>query len=131
MGHIRQRKLREGGVRYQAEIRLKGYPTLTATFDRRTDAKVWIQKVESDIRCGRHQLYSEGKRHTFNEAVERYFREQQVSQAKQGHLLWWKEQLGSLYMQDIRPSIISEKKQKLLTEVNVKGKIRTGSTCNR
>lgn len=33
MGHIRQRKLREGGVRYQAEVRLKGHPTLTATFD--------------------------------------------------------------------------------------------------
>jgi hypothetical protein len=45
-------------MRYQAEIRPKGHSTLTATFDRRTDTKVWIQK-------GRHQLYSEAKRHTF------------------------------------------------------------------
>ena len=37
MGSIRPRKLKEGGVRYQAEIRLKGHPTLAATFDRKTD----------------------------------------------------------------------------------------------
>lgn len=131
MGSIRQRELKEGGVRYQAEIRLKGYPTLSATFDRKTDAKTWIQKVEADIRCGRHQLYSEGKRHTFKEAVERYFKEQKVSQAKQGHLRWWVVEVGSLYLQDIRPAIITEKKQKLLTSVNAKGKNRSRSTCNR
>ncbi len=47
MGHIRQRALKDGGMRYQAEVRLKGHPTLTAVFDRRTDAKTWIQKVEA------------------------------------------------------------------------------------
>jgi hypothetical protein len=61
MGFIRERKLKEGGVRYQAEVRLKGHPTLTATFDRKTDAKNRVHKVEADIRCGRHHLYSESK----------------------------------------------------------------------
>ena len=75
MGHIRERKLKSGAARYQAEIRLKGNPTLTAIFDRKTDAKAWIQKTESDIRCGRHQIYSESKRHTFKEAVARYLKE--------------------------------------------------------
>ena len=131
MGFIRERKLKEGGVRFQAEIRLKGHPTLTATFDRKTDAKTWIQKTESDIRCGRHQLYSEGKRHTFKEAVERYLNEHKVSHAKEGHLRWWVAQLGALYLQDIRAPIITEKKQKLLTTPNTKGKIPSRSTCNR
>lgn len=44
--------------------------------------------MEADIRCGRHNLYTEGKRHTFKEALERYFREYRVSQAKEGHLRW-------------------------------------------
>lgn len=131
MGHIRERKLKGGGVRYQAEIRLKGHPTLTAMFDRKTDAKNWIQKVEADIRCGRHQLYSEVKRHTFKEAVERYFKEQTVSVVKRGHLLWWQKELGHFYLKDIRPAIITEKKQKLLLEPNEKGVIRGKSTCNR
>ena len=76
MGFIRERKLKNGSTRFQAEIRLKGISkSVTAVFDRKTDAKTWIQKVEADIRCGRQQLYSEGRRHTFAEAVERYRKE--------------------------------------------------------
>lgn len=131
MGSIRARPLKEGGVRYQAEIRLKGHPTLTASFDRKTDAKNWIQKAEADIRAGRHQLYTESKKHTFKEAVARYFKENKVPRAKEGHLRWWSEELGPLYLQDIRPSLITDKKQKLLTSENEKGKIRSKSTCNR
>lgn len=131
MGYIRETKLKKGNFRYQAEVRLKGHPTLTAIFDRKTDAKTWISKVEADIRCGRHQLYSEGKRHTFSEAVERYFKEQTVSVVKKGHLLWWKKELGSLFLHDVRPAILSEKKQKLLTEPTAKGVVRSKSTCNR
>ena len=129
MGYIRD-PIKPGG-RYQAEVRLKGHPTLSATFDRKTDAKAWIQKVEADIRRGRHQLYSEAKRHTFGEAVERYCKEQAISIAKRGHLNWWHKELGALYFQDVRPAVVNEKKQKLLSEPNKKGKIRTKSTCNR
>lgn len=116
MGYIRETKLKKGGSRYQAEVRLKGHPPLTAMFDRRTDAKAWIQKTEADIRCGRHQLYAEAKRHTFEEAVERYMKEQPISVVKRGHLLWWKKELGPLFLNDARPAIISEKRQKLLSE---------------
>ena len=111
MGSVRTRELKEGGTRYQAEVRLKGHPTLTATFDRKTDAKNWVQKVEADIRAGRHQLYTESKKHTFKKAVERYLQEITVPQAKEGHLRWWSEEMGPLYLQDIRPSLITEKKQ--------------------
>lgn len=131
MGFIRTRPLKNGGTRYQAEIRLKNHPIITATFDRKTDAKNWIKKAEADIRCGRHQLYSQSRRYTFKEAVNRYIQEQCISQAKQGHLNWWLKQFGPFYLQDIRPSIITEKKQLLLTEINSKGKVRTNSTCNR
>jgi len=131
MGYIRQRNIKDGTTRFQAEVRLKGHKTLTATFNRKTDAKQWIQKVETDIRCGRHQLYSESKRHTLKEAIERYFKEQHPSVVKRGHLQWWQKELGHLYLQDVRPAIIVEKKQKLLTEPTQKGIIRSRSTCNR
>src|SRR5690606_34221731 len=106
-------------------------PMLTARFDRKNDAKAWIQKTEADIRCGRHQLYAESKKRTFAEAVEKYIKERPISVAKNGHLKWWNKELGALYLQDIRPAIISEKKQKLLNEPNAKDRIRTKSTCNR
>lgn len=73
MAFIRERKLKNGSTRFQAKIRLKGISkSVTAVFDRKTDAKAWIQKVEADIRCGRQQLYSEERRHIIAEAVERY-----------------------------------------------------------
>jgi hypothetical protein len=78
LGFIRERKIKGGSVRYQAEVRLKGHPMQSAVFDRRPDAKTWISKVEADIRCGRQQLYAEGRRHTFAEAVERYRKVLQV-----------------------------------------------------
>ena len=38
MGYIRETELKKGGVRYQAEVRLKGMPkALTAVFDRKMD----------------------------------------------------------------------------------------------
>jgi integrase len=131
MGYIRESKLKKGGTRYQAEVNLKGHRPITATFDRRTDAKAWIQKTEADIRCGRHQLYAEAKRHTFEEAVDRYIKEQSISVVKRGHLLWWRKELGSLFLNDVRPSVITEKRQKLLSEKTKKGILRSKSTSNR
>ena len=131
MGSIRTRQLKNGSTRYQAEIRLKGHPTMAAMFDTKSDAKAWIQKTEADIRCGRQQLYSSGRRHTLKEAIERYFKEHTVSVVKRGHLFWWEKELGHFYLQDIRASLIVEKKHKLLNERTEKGVVRSKSTCNR
>lgn len=131
MGYIRETKLKTGSTRYQAEVRLKGYPTATAMFDRKMDAKAWVQKTEADIRCGRQQLYADSKRFTLSEAIERFFKEKEVSVVKRGHLAWWKKELGAFYLHDIRAPVITEKKLKLLTEKTEKGIVRSKSTCNR
>lgn len=130
MGYIRSPKKRAG--RYQAEVRLKGHPTLTKTFNRKVDAEAWVQATEADIRRGRGGLLlKKDKQRTFAEAVDRYFKEQTVSVVKRGHLLWWRAELGPLFIQNIRPALLSEKKQKLLTIPTKKGKLRGKSTCNR
>ena len=131
MGFIRERKLMNGKVRFQAEIRMKGHKCITATFDRKTDAKAWVNKTEADMRANRYNLYSESMRYTLKQAIDRYIEEQKVSVAKRGQLLWWQNELGHLLLSDIRPSVIVEKKQQLLKEKNAKGKIRSASTCNR
>jgi len=131
MGYIRERKLKNKKKRFQAEIRMKGYKCLTASFDRKTDAQAWISKTEADMRANRYNIYSASTKHTLKQAIDRYFAEQKVSVAKRGQLLWWKKELGHLFLSDIRPSILTEKKQVLLKEKNTKGKIRSGSTCNR
>lgn len=74
MATIRTRK----GVRgtsYQAIIRLMG-TAVRKSFDRKTDARAWAAKTESDIRAGnRPQTGQRGHGHSFAEAVERFFEE--------------------------------------------------------
>lgn len=73
--------LKKGEIQYHAEVRLKGLSkTLTAIFDRKSDAKAWIQKTEADIRCGRH--------HTLVEAIDRWRKEYSISIVKRGYLQW-------------------------------------------
>ncbi|MBF5060267.1 hypothetical protein [Candidatus Neptunochlamydia vexilliferae] len=131
MGYIREKDLRDGCTRYYAEVQFKGFPRLTATFSRKTDAKLWIQKTENELRCGRNQLIADSRKRTFKNAIDRYFKEQSISVVKRGHLRWWEKELDHYYLKDIRPCLISQKKQKLLTEPTEKGVMRSGSTCNR
>ena len=63
MAVIQQRLAKDGTPRYTVIIRLKGCPTQTATFKRKTDAKKWIQDTESAIRDGRHFKTIEAKKH--------------------------------------------------------------------
>ena len=101
MGYIREKILKDKSVRFQAEIRLKGYRTITAIFNRKNDAKKWIQKVETEIRCCRNQLYSEAKRHTLKEArleLERLKKEKEklkLTISKEIDAAWRDMQLAS------------------------------------
>ena len=61
MATIRERKKADGSVSYQAQVRLKGFAPQNASFDRKTDAKRWIQATEAAIREGRHFKTTEAK----------------------------------------------------------------------
>ena len=54
MATIRERTDTQGRKRYNVQVRLRGYPLQTATFERKTDAEQWAQHVESEIRAGRY-----------------------------------------------------------------------------
>jgi len=54
MAYIQERKTGDGKIHFRVQVRLKGYPKETATFDRKTDAKLWAQQTEAAMREGRH-----------------------------------------------------------------------------
>src|SRR5665647_1122674 len=113
MAAIEKRETQDGKIHYRVKIRLKGYPPLTATFDRRADAKRWGAETETSIREGRHFKTIEAKKHTLGELIDRYIRDilpkKKKSQVKQTHqLLWWKEQIGHHALSDITPPVIAE-----------------------
>jgi len=118
MATIRERKTSKGETRYQAQVRLKGFPPQNATFNRKTDAKRWIQQVESAIREGRHFKTSSAKKRTLSDLVDRYIEEilptkpKSIKQQKR-QLLWWKDAIGYYSLADITPALLGETRDKL------------------
>lgn len=134
MAHIEKRITGEGKIRYKAQVRLKGHPIQTATFERLTDAKRWAQQVEAAIKEGRHFKTSEAKKRTLHELLERYEREilPGKPRAKQeSQISWWKEQLGRYTLSDITPALIGEYRDKLLNSKTVRNKKRSEGTVIR
>lgn len=119
MASIEKRTTQSGKTTYRVKIRLKGYPTQTATFDRLTDAKKWIQHTESAIREGRHFKTAEAKKHTFNDLQARYCTEilpeysEREQKERKSKLDWWAKGIGHSLLADITPAVISEYKSKL------------------
>ncbi len=75
MAYIQERKDGNGKNHYRVQIRLKGHPTVSATFDRKTDAKEWAKQTETDIKRGRFFQSLEAQKHTFAEMIDRYLKD--------------------------------------------------------
>ena len=136
MAAIRKRTNRDGSVSFRVEVRLKGHPPESATFKRLTDARKWAHSTESAIRENRYFKTSEARRHTLNEMLERYCRDELPKKPKsiykvRHQLDWWKEQLGDYVLADITPSLVSEQRDRLLRTQNKRGNTNTPATVNR
>jgi len=95
MASIRQKSRADGTVGYHVQIRLKGTPPVTETFDRKTDAKRWAEQTETAIRERRFGKVHEARRHTLAEAIDRFERDVLPLRPKQrrdlkSHLAWWR-----------------------------------------
>jgi integrase len=128
MASIRKLTRSNGSVSYHVEIRLKGFPPQRATFQRRTDAKKWVQQTESAIREGRYFKTTEARKHTLADLVDRY--KDSVLPAKKdqrkqkAQFDWWRKELGHYTLADVTPALIGEARDKL-------GKKRGPSTVVR
>lgn len=135
MANIEKRVSNDGKTSYRVKIRLKGYPSQSATFERLTDAKKWTQQTESAIREGRHFKTTEAKRHTLTELIERYCRD--VLPAKKSakdqaqQLAWWKSEIGNYALADVTPSLLAECRDKLGREITVRNKPRSPASVVR
>lgn len=136
MATIQERTTDDGKVRYRVVVRLKGFPSQSATFRRKTDARKWAQKVETEIREGRYFQQIESKKHTLGEAIDRYIRDiisqkNRFGKDQASQLLWWKKELGSYTLADVTAALISEKRDQLLAEETCRGRLRQPATVVR
>jgi len=141
MATIRKRVTKDGSASYHVQVRLKGFPPETASFDRHADAKAWGQKIESEMRAGRH--FGVSKRHTFNDLADEY----EPYAKDKIRLKYWRKVFGADTLNTITPARISKQKDKLLDEETTRYAIpatgdveldtrrpkakRKGSTVNR
>jgi len=136
MAYIQERKTEDGKTHFRVQVRLRGYPTTSATFERKTDAKLWAQQTESAMRDGRHFKTAEAKKHTLADLIDRYIENVIPTKPKSGtaytaQLLWWKQQIGYCLLSDLTPALIAEQRDKLLKGITFKGTIRSPATVVR
>ncbi len=120
MASIEPRTNDKGDKSYRVKIRLKGYPTQSATFDRLTDAKKWAAATESAIREGRHFKTAEAKKHTFSDMLTRYYAEvlpdynDKEQKERKSRLEFWRQGIGHCLLADVTPVAITEHKNKMI-----------------
>lgn len=136
MVNIEKRTTQDGTTSFRVKIRLKGFPTQSATFDRLTDARKWVQQTEAAIREGRHFKTTESKRHTLGDAIERYINDVIPTKPKNtvnqvGQLKWWKDNLGDYSLADVTPALIAQYRDKLAKTPSQRGESRSNATVNR
>lgn len=136
MASIQKRVSTDGKVSYRAQVRRKGAVPLTATFDRKTDAKIWAEDREAEIRQKKHFPYAEAKKHTVADAIDRYMNEVLPRKPKSAdqqspQLQRWKAELGYVSLADLRPQIISEARERIGRDEVSKDKVRSAGSTNR
>jgi integrase len=127
----------QGKTRYRVQIRLKGYPPETATFDRKTDANRWAQQTETDMKAGRYFKTAESRRHTVAQLIERYLldivpnKRPSTQRSQIPQLEWWRKRLGHLALADLSPVLIAEARDELARASTHLGEGRSSSTVAR
>lgn len=131
MATINKHVGKNGKVTYRVRVRVKGHPTVSATFDRLTDAKAWARQTDADLRAGRYLEKMESKRRTLNELLDEYEKRRLPSKAKatqhnqKRQLAWWRDRLGDYSLASITPAKLNE----CINDLMDGG--RSGATTNR
>ena len=123
MANIQERKSKDGKTSFRVQVRLKGHPAQSATFDRKTDAKRWVSETEAAIREGRYFKTNEARKHTLAEMCDRYAADTlpskgaSLQRTQKQQLFWWKTRIGEYALADVTPALIAEQRDFLAKRV--------------
>ncbi len=136
MSQIRERTRKNGKKSFLVRIRMRGKPEATASFNRLTDARIWAQQTETEMRDGRYIKTAESQKHTVSDLVERYIRDVLPRKVKVGRfyaiqLGWWKRQIGDVLLSELTPVLISEHRELLSQTETIRKTKKSNATVNR
>ena len=136
MAQIIERTRKNGKKSFLVRIRMRGEPEATASFDRLSDARIWAQQIETEMRDGRYIKTAEAQKHTVSDLVERYIRDvlprkPKIHNEYACQLKWWQAQIGDVLLSDLTPSLISEQRDLLSEKVTYRKTIISNARVNR
>lgn len=125
-----------GGHPWRAVVRIKGYPTVSDSFERKQEALDWEQDTKRRIKQGQFKFDQHNKQYTYNDLVDRFINDGALEHHRSAddtlrHLNYWREQFGAYALVHITPEFIGKERQLLLETPTHLGKKRTSSTVNR
>lgn len=132
---IFKRKLKNGYT-WRAVIRIKGYPTICETFERKQEAEDWEKETKNRIKQGQFKFDQHKKQYTFNDLIDRYVNDGALEHHRSAddtlrHLNYWRERFGKYALVHLTSEFLGKERQVLLETPTHQGKKRTSSTVNR
>jgi len=118
MATIVRRLGKNGQVSYRVEVRRKGAPPQSASFQTLVEARKWAKIREGAVLEGRHFPSTAAKRHTVSDLIDRYMNDVLPSKRASTaynqtyQLRWWKKQLGHYRLADVTPALLIDYRDK-------------------
>lgn len=121
MVSVRSMKRKKGTV-YCAEVRVKGHPRLSQTFDRKSEALRWAEDTETALRNGGYIGNAPQNDMLFDDALEKYLAETSSQKAKSTHRRELYQSKSLRYfcgrsLKEITPALAAKFRDKRSTEV--------------
>ncbi|MBI3375009.1 MAG: tyrosine-type recombinase/integrase [Betaproteobacteria bacterium] len=103
---------------YRVQVRRRGFPPVTATFERKTDADKWSRETEADMSRRHYFPQHEAERHTLADLVDRQLEVVRIDHPhaynqQRGILGWWKAKLGAYTLATITPEILGRHRDEM------------------
>ena len=119
MAEIKERFKKNGKPSYTVSIRIAGYPPVTRTFERKTDAKQWASKTETEIRENINFPKRKAQKYTIADIIDKFI-ENELPKKKEKtksefirEMNWYKKEIGHYYLSSLTTETLVNCREKL------------------
>ena len=115
---------RSGKRTWQSQVRKKGYPRKTKTFDRKTDAIKWARKIEREMDEGTWRNLNGADSILFSDALHRYLSEVSIKKRPRTEVRdrlsasYLKQMLGEFTLAQVTPDKVANYRDERLKKVS-------------
>jgi integrase len=137
MASIYKRKSKDGkSFVWRAVIRIKGYPTVCKTGDRKQIVEDWAKDTERRIKLGQYNFEAHNKNHTYTDLLHHMqengvFNLQRSFKNCRSQFNYWKQRLGAYALIHITPELIAQERKILIESSLPNSTKRSAATINR